>query len=100
MSERSIVGPLGVLLIVVCSFLAPDSWARGRHSSTLNRKSIPFSRLDKVYPAQRYDLSKSKLLAQPNPYAAMSCLQLYVLAVKSQNEAEEKEFSKKDCGSL
>jgi len=30
----------------------------------------------------------------------MSCVQLYVLAMERQNEAEEAEFSKKNCNAL
>ena len=109
MSERSRRVLLGLLLAVTWSLPAADSWAGGHHNSLPDREMRSFSLPGKTIPAPLRDPLNNDTHNDPlnkdthtvgNPYASMSCLQLYVLSAERQNEAEEKEFSRKDCGSL
>ena len=100
MSERSRRKLLGAFLTVVWSLPAADSWAGGHHNSLPDREMRSLSLPDRTNPAPLHDPLNKETHAVGNPYAGMSCLQLYVLSMEHRNEAEEKEFSKKDCGSL
>lgn len=100
MAERSNLALFGAFLTFVWSLLAVDASAHRRHDSMPDKEMRLLSAPDKFSPAQLQGPSNMETHIPANPYAGMSCLQLYVLAMERQNEVEEKEFSKKDCGSL
>ena|SRR5665213_711771 len=91
---------------VRCFFVATlyfggtSTWAAGLPGSlpyaTLPHPSIPSGSM--LLPQRAPSATERHRPA--NPYAGMSCMQLYVLAMESQNEAEQREFSKKNCTAL
>ncbi|HEY5338615.1 MAG TPA: hypothetical protein VIJ85_10445 [Rhizomicrobium sp.] len=60
-----------------------------------------FTNPDNPAPQAPEDRLPSEKGQPANPYAGMSCVQLYVLATeKAQDEAEREEFDKKNCSAL
>ena len=89
-------------MILVGAFVLAGSvcWAADRSTAPTDTMRSHLSISKKSTQQLQRDPSAIGKSKSTNPYAGMSCAQLYILAIESQDVAEQEEFAKKNCNTL